>query len=218
MKRFGRIAISVGGVLVVVFLIASPAAAQNVPNTWELTAFGGGAFGGRIYQAAHTDVDVSTAGTFGARLGYNVSRAFEIEAGWNHASADLNAKPFGQRSLSGKIGTLKQDVIEASALWHWGNRRASGYMAFGLGAMLLSPDIPGVNTTSTAHFTTSLGVGGKFSFSPRVALRLDGRVRGTDTDRTMGTGVWCDSYGSCYYYSSRWYSSGELTGGLLVRF
>lgn len=218
MRRFGRIVIPAGGALVAVFLIASPAAAQNVPGTWELTAFGGGAFGGRFYQAARSDVHVSTAGTFGARLGYNVSRAFGIEAGWNHADADLDSRPFGQREPGGKIGTLKQDVIEASALWHWGNRRTSGYMAFGLGAMLLSPDISGTKTASSTRFTTSLGVGGKFSFSPRVALRLEGRVRGTDTDRTTRTGVWCDSYGSCYYYSSTWYSSAELTGGLLVRF
>ncbi|MFI5182337.1 MAG: outer membrane beta-barrel protein [Thermoanaerobaculia bacterium] len=218
MKVFCKNAMLAAGALVAATLIAIPAAAQNVPNTWELTLLGGGAFGGQIYQGGHTEVDVSTAATYGVRLGYNVSRAFEVEAGWNHASSNLDATPFGQMGLSGKIGTLKQDVIEASALWHFGSRRASGYVVVGLGAMLFSPDVPGVATSSTTRFTTSFGLGGKFSISPRVAVRIDGRFRGTDTGQTTGQGVWCDYYGYCYYYSSTWYSSGELTGGLLFRF
>lgn len=199
-------------------LVAIPASAQNVPNTWELTAFGGGAFGNHIFRGSHTDVDVSTAGTYGARLGYNLSRAFELEAGWNHANANLDADTHSSQGSHGKIGTLKQDVIEGSALWHWGTRRASGYVAVGLGAMILAPEITGVNFSNSTHFTTSFGMGGKFSFSPRVAFRVDGRFRTTQTEHTHHSDVWCDANGFCYAYSSNWYNSGELTGGLLFRF
>ena len=204
--------------LAIAVLIPVPAAAQNVPNTWELTAFGGGVFGNTIYQSAQTDVDVATAAGYGVRLGYNITPAFGVEAGWMHASSNLNATPYGPKGLSGKIGTLGQDIIEGSALWHWGSRRANGYVALGLGAFLFSPEVTGVPTSSSTRFTAWFGVGGKFSLSPRVALRVDGRLRSTDTGHTTGSGVWCDYWGYCYYYSSTWYSSGELTGGFLVRF
>lgn len=218
MKMSGRNFLPVAGALVACFLVATSAAAQNVPNTWELTALGGGVFGGQIYTSAHTDVDVATAATYGARLGYNLSPAFEIEVGWNHAKSNLNATGYGSKGLNGTIGTLGQDVIEASALWHFGNRRTSGYAVVGLGAMIFSPIITSVNVSNNTYFTTSFGMGGKFSISPRVAVRVDGRLRGTATSHTTSAGTWCDWYGFCYYYNSNWYSSGELTGGLLVRF
>jgi hypothetical protein len=210
--------LAVAASLVVALLIAVPAAAQNVPNTWELTGFGGGMFGAQIYTSPHTDVDVATAPTYGARLGYNINRAFEIELGWTQAKSNLNATGYGPKGLNGKIGTLTQDVAEASFLWHFGSRRASGYLVFGLGANIFSPHVDTVSTSTSTNFTTSFGGGGKFSLSPRVALRVEGRFRGTSTSHTTSAGTWCDWYGYCYYYTSNWYSSGEVTGGLLVRF
>ncbi len=218
MKPYSRNATAAAGALLAAVLIAVPASAQNVRDTWEVTVFGGGVFGGQIYEGGQTTVDVDTTGGYGVRLGYNITPAFEVEAGWMHSSANLDAHPFGPHGLIGNIGTLKQDVVEGSALWHWGSRRASGYVVVGLGAMIFSPDIPNATTSGSTRFTTSLGAGGKFSLSPRVAIRVDGRFRGTDTGHTTGSGVWCDYYGFCYYYSSSWYNSGELTGGLLFRF
>ena len=218
MKVLGRNAVLIAGALATLFLAAGPAAAQNVPNTWELTGFGGGMFGGQIYQSAHTTVDVNTSATYGARLGYNVTRAFEVEVGWNQAKSDLEATGYGSKGLNGKIGTLTQDVVEASALWHFGSRRVSGYVAIGFGAMIFSPNVDNVSASTSTNFTTSFGGGAKFSLTPRVALRVDGRFRGTDTSHQTGAGTWCDWYGYCYVYSSSWYSSGEVTGGLLFRF
>lgn len=218
MKRFGRITVAATGALVAAFLFAAPAAAQNVPNSWEATVFAGAEFGNQIYQGSKTNVDVSTAFTYGLRLGYNITQAFEVELGWNQASSDLDATAYGPGGRNGKIGTLKQNIYEATALWHWGNRRASGYVGLGLGAITFSPDVSGASTSTSTKFTGSFALGGKFSLSPRVALRVDGRLRGSETSHHTGAGVWCDGYGYCYGYSSTWYSSGELTGGLLVRF
>jgi hypothetical protein len=218
MKVLGRNAMIFSAALVAFFLVATPAAAQNVPNTWELTGLAGGIFGGQIYTSAHTDVDVATAFGYGARLGYNLTPAFEVEVGWLHGKSDLNATGYGSKGLNGKIGTLGQDTIEANALWHFGSRRASGYVVVGLGAMIFAPTISNVNASNSTYFTTSFGMGGKFSLSPRVALRVEGRLRGTSTSHTTSAGTWCDWYGYCYYYNSTWYSSGEATGGLLVRF
>ncbi len=218
MNRFGRILAATAGVIVGALLIAAPATAQNVPNTWEVTVLGGGEFGNQIYQGHHTDVDVATAFTYGLRLGYNITPAFEVEVGWNGSKADLNATAWGPGGQDGKIGTLRQDIYEASALWHWGSRRVSGYAGLGLGAINFSPDISGVSASSSTRFTGSFVLGGKFSLTPRVALRVEGRLRSSDTGQQTSSGGWCDYTYGCYYYSTTWYTSGEVTGGLLVRF
>ncbi len=218
MNRFDGILAAAAGVIAGALLVAAPARAQNVPNTWELTALGGGEFGNQIYEGHETDVHVSTTYTYGARLGYNITSAFEVEVGWNGSKGDLNAEAWGPHGANGKIGTLTQNIYEASALWHWGSRRASGYAGVGLGAITFSPDISGVSTTTSTRFTGSFVLGGKFSLSPRVAFRVEGRLRSSDTGVQTSSGGWCDYYYGCYYYSSSWYTSGELMGGLLVRF
>ena len=200
-------------------LVATPAAAQNVPGSWEISPFGGGNFGSHIYDSGSTVVDVSTAATYGVRLAYNFNRAMAIEFGWSHADSDLEiGSDYHSPGPRGRIGTLKTNIYEADFLYHWGSRKANGYIAMGLGATTFSPDISGFSGGGDTRFTTNFGIGGKFSFSPRVALRIDGRFRATDTDVSTGQGVWCDYYGYCYYYYTTWYNSGEVTGGLVFRF
>jgi hypothetical protein len=195
------------------------AAAQNVPNSWEITAFGGGYFGGQIYEGAKGIVDVGTAPTYGARLGYNFNRALGVEVGWSQAKPNLNAGGYyNQMGNSSKFGTLTVNTYEADVLFSYGSRRASGYFAVGLGATTLSPRIGGFGKTNETRFTSNVGLGGIFSLGPQVAIRVDGRWRFVDTENTTGAGGWCDTYYGCYYYNTTWYSSGEMTGGLLFRF
>jgi hypothetical protein len=194
------------------------AAAQNVPDSWQFTAFGGGYFGGQIYQGKNGYVDVGSAVTYGARLGYNFNRVIGVEVGWSQAKPNLNARGYYNMSgNSAKIGTLTSNVYEADILFSYGSRKANGYFAAGVGATTLSPNIAGVSTASDTRFTSNVGFGGVFSLGPQVALRVDGRWRFVDTNQTTGGSSWCDVYG-CYYYSTTWYNSGEVTGGLLFRF
>lgn len=203
---------------IIVVAAALPASAQNVPGTWELTPYGGVMFGNQIFQGGNTTVDVDTAGTFGGKLGYNLTPAFQVEFAYGHTSANLNATNYkGISGGSGKIGHLATDSFEADALWHWGSPRSSGYVVLGLGAMALAPSVDGASTSSSTRFTYSFGVGGKFAVSPSAAIRVEGRFRGTDLGTTTSSGVWCDFY-YCYAYSSTWYYSGEITGGLTFTF
>lgn len=196
-----------------------PASAQNVAGSWELTPYGGVTFGNQIYQGGQTTVDVDTAGTFGARLAYNVNRAFGVEFGYGHTTANLNATHYGGFvSGQGKIGNLKTDIFELDALFHWGSPRASGYVLLGGGAAVLSPKIDGVATSSDTRFTMSFGVGGKFAVSDTAAIRVEGRFRDTSLSNTTSAGVWCDYYGFCYAYSTSWYANGEITAGITFRF
>jgi len=196
------------------------AAAQNVPNSWEITAFGGGYFGGQIYEGAKGIVDVGTAPTYGARLGYNFNRAFGVEVGWSQAKPNLNLGSYHccASGNGGNFGTLTVNSYEADALFSYGSRKASGYFAVGLGATSMRPTIGGVSMNSNTRFTSNVGLGGKFRLGPQVAIRVDGRWRFTDTNQTTGSRGWCDPFWGCYFYSTTWYSSGELTGGLLFRF
>ncbi len=165
-----------------------------------------------------TTIDVDNAGTFGGRLGYNLTPAFGVEFGYGHTTANLNAtnyKPSG--GGSGKIGHLASDSFELDGLWHWGSPRASGYVLLGGGVMSMNPSVDGAATSSSTNFTWSLGIGGKFSITPNAAIRIEGRFRDTNLGNTTSSGVWCDYY-YCYAYSTSWYASGEITGGLTFRF
>lgn len=210
--------IILGLVLAVAALAGRPAAAQNPPRTWELTVDGGVNFGSQIFQGGNTTIDADTAGTFGGRLGYNVTRNFQAEFAYGHTTANLNAtnyKPLG--GGSGKIGHLAMDTFEGGGLWHWGSPKAAGFFVLGLGLMSLNPSVTGAATSSSSNFTYSFGVGGKFAVSENALIRVEGRFRGTDLGTTTSNGVWCDFY-YCYAYSSTWYYSGEITGGLTFRF
>jgi hypothetical protein len=220
-RRIGN-PVSLGLAVLVALLTvgAGTAAAQNVPNSWQLTAFGGGYFGGQIWEGHDGVVDVGTAPTYGARLGYNFNRAIGVEVGWSQAKPNLNLGGYYCCGMgnSGKIGTLTVNTYEADVLFSYGSRKASGYFAVGLGATSLSPKISGVSTSTDTRFTSNVGLGGIFSLGPQVALRVDGRWRFVDTENTTGAGGWCDYYYGCYYYTTTWYSSGEITGGVLFRF
>ena len=197
---------------------ALPASAQNVPGTWELTPYGGVMFGQQIYQSGTTTVDVDNAGTFGGRLGYNLTPAFGAEFGYGHTSGNLNATNYkGIPSGSGKIGHLAMDSFELDGLWHWGTQRSSGYVLLGGGVMALNPSVEGAATSSSTRFTWSFGLGGKFSITPNAAIRIEGRFRDTSLSNTTSSGVWCDYY-YCYGYSTSWYANGEITGGVTFRF
>ena len=197
---------------------ALPASAQNAPGTWELTPYGGVMFGQQIYQGGSTTIDADNAGTFGGRLGYNLTPAFTAEFAYGHATSNLEAtnyKPLG--GGSGKIGHLASDSFELEGLWHWGSPRANGYFLLGGGAMMMNPSVDGVATSSSTYFTWSLGIGGKWSVSESAAIRIEGRFRDTNLGNTTSSGVWCDFY-YCYGYSTSWYANGEITGGITFRF
>ncbi|HTS03324.1 MAG TPA: outer membrane beta-barrel protein [Thermoanaerobaculia bacterium] len=217
--RFGVLAASL-----VFATVALPAAAQDRSGTFEISPFGGGYFGTTIYDAGHGHVDVGSDWAYGARLAYNVNRVFGVEFDWTHAAADLDAhnlssKPgFPAIPSNGNIGRLTEDVYEANAILTWGHRRALGYFGIGGGAAVLRNEFNGVGSTSDTRFTGNMSLGFKGFVTPRFGFRIDGRWRYVDTNHTTNNGTYCDYYGYCYYYHTTWYSSGELTGGLIFAF
>jgi len=203
---------------------AGTAAAQDRSGTFEISPFGGGYFGGTLFDAGHAHVDVESDWAYGARLAYNVNRVFGVEFDWTHSRADLDAHDFHNVAgyppypMNGRIGSLTQDIYEASAIFTWGKRRALGYFGVGGGLAVLKTDFNNVGSTSDTHFTGNMSLGFKGFVTPRFGFRIDGRWRYIDTNHQTSNGTWCDYYGYCYYYHSTWYTNGELTGGLIFAF
>jgi len=228
MRRFPVFAAFVGAFL----MLAPPAVAQDRAGTWEISPFAGGYFGGRLYGNYTVPFSSGTVSNvrflepdddlaYGARLAYNVTRHFGIEVDWTSSRADLRyPNSFG--AVGGvvirnfKVGTLRQNVYEANALFNFGRRRVIGYVGIGAGSAVEKRDIAGVNPAATGRFTANLSVGGKFFFVPRVGLRIDGRYRAIDLRSDDGTS--CDHNIFCDNRRGNWSYNGEVTGGLVFAF
>lgn len=222
-----------------VLTLAAPAFAQDRTGTWEISPFAGGFLGGRLYGSSGSvgaasgspgnPLLASSSNDFlredddlayGARLAYNVTRHFGIEVDWTSSRTDLRTPNFfGFVSRDLKVGTLRQDIYEANALFNFGRRRAIGYVVVGAGSAVERRDIPGVNPQATGHFTASLGVGGKFFFTPRIGLRIEGRYRAIDLTDSSDDMFDCNHNGSCTdRRRANWSYNAEATGGLVVAF
>jgi hypothetical protein len=156
---------------------------------------------------------------YGARLTYNVTRHFGFEVDWTSSRTDLRApNVFGSLPRHLKVGTLRQNVYEGNALFNFGRRRAVGYFGIGAGTAVLKREVPGIDPSQSGRFTANVSVGGKFFFTPRVGLRIDGRYRAIDlrSDRDSFSSS-CDRDDFCRDRRN-WSYNGEVTGGLVFAF
>jgi Outer membrane protein beta-barrel domain len=210
-------------------IIAGNADAQDRTGTVEITPFGGGYFGGRLYQGSNAifsrDVDVQSAGTYGIRVGVNANRWLGIEAGFATARADIEGRGsaadpglFGNRN---KLGTLDVKQYELNGVLNFGRRRAIPYFTIGAGATTFRARVPGVDVSEDTRFTANMGLGVKVFFNPHVALRFEGRGRTAlvdDSNRCSDRYSGCDGYYDSNNSDRRWYTSGEVTGGITAAF
>ena len=229
MRRFLVFAAFAGAIL----MLAPRAVAQDRTGTWEISPFAGGFLGGRLYGSEGLTPGAGDPSNrayliedddllYGARLAYNVTRHFGIEFDWTSSRADLRS-PDTFFAVGGafvrrpEVGSFRQNIYEANALFNFGRRRAIGYVGIGAGSAVEKRDIAGVNPAATGHFTANLSVGGKFFFVPRVGLRIDGRYRAIDL--TNDEDFNCDHNGFCSDRRQRnWSYNGEVTGGLVFAF
>ena len=91
-------------------------------------------------------------------------------------------------------------------------------MVLGIGATTFQPEIAGVETHLSTYVSGSAGIGGKMWLGKTFGLRAEGRWRWVSTGHTTDAGVWCDSFGICYGYSTSIYGHPDVTGGVTVRF
>jgi len=212
-----------------ILTLALPAFAQDRTGTWEISPFAGAFLGGRLYGNYTVPFSSGTVNNvrfleedddlaYGARLAYNVTRHFGFEVDWTSSRADLRSPNFfGSTPRHLRVGTFRQNVYEANAIFNFGRRHVIGYVGIGAGSAVEKRDIAGINPAATGRFTANLSVGGKFFFVPRVGLRIDGRYRAIDL-RSDGDGSSCDHNFFCDDRRGNWSYNGEVTGGLVFAF
>jgi opacity protein-like surface antigen len=210
---------------------ALPAAAQDRRGTTELTLFGGGEFGERLYAGTNDvfdrDVDVRDAGTYGLRVGYNITKLFEVEASASRTEADIRElRSFYDRAdprYRSKIGTTDSRHFDLNLTVNFGRRHVQPYVTAGVGANWLEVRAAGVGSDTSTHFAANLGAGVKLWVTPRFGFRLEARGRSSylnDNGCRSHTTNHDDGCDDRFDRSSdrRWYTSSELTGGLTFAF
>lgn len=213
------------------FLAAPAALAQHRGGTVELTPFAGASFGGRLYPGSNAifgqTVDVSDEPTYGLRLGFNMNKwlGFEIGASRTEAHFERGHRDgglFGDRSQ--RLGDLELRQLEGTLNVNLGRRRVVPYLAIGGGATQFRADVPGYGRDTDTRFTAVFGGGLKFWVTPRFAFRLDARGRSAYVDDSEDCFFEEDDFDFCDDRrfddddDRRWYTSGEVTGGLTIAF
>jgi outer membrane protein with beta-barrel domain len=189
---------------------------------FAITAEAGGYFASQLYNVAGANLHFGDAFTYGGRLLYTPAPHFGIEVGYMYASSDVTSDVAIGGAPSKDLGSLGLNEIDLNGLFGGGNGKLYGYFTLGLGMTIIdpkvNPDLGADNVASSTKFAWNLGGGGFFMFNPKVGLRVDGRFRTIDTNKNTGSGSYCYPYYGCYSYATTWYNSGELTGGITVRF
>lgn len=219
--RMGVWAACIGAIIALA--AASTASAQSYgyskASAADLTVYGGGYFGGDIYTGTYSglsrDVNVDDDWTYGGRLEYVFSGMVGLEGGYGHSEAGLNLGA-GAGQLPQNIGNLTENRYELNINFYTNPGPVQGYFTLGGGATDYKANFENGQSASDTKFTSNIGLGIKFSSSQKVALRIDGRWRYTDTN-IGGSSYYCDFYGFCYTYDNSYYGSGELTGGITYR-
>lgn len=192
--------------------------------SWELTAFNGYYIASDLYTAigSGASVGLDNSYMYGGRLGFYPNPRGGIEFAYTRAGSDLTTRnTLGGFAPGGALGRLNLDSWDVNFIMqqeNMANPRVTGFFALGFGWTMTSPDynLPAAvgQPDGESFFNWSMGLGTKVGMGSKLALRLEGRWRITDTNITTSSGVYCDYWGYCYSYASDWYSSGELTAGL----
>lgn len=202
-------------VAVLMVIGAAPAVAQGVPGNIELTPTVGFWFGDTLTRnvtgAFPFDVTIDDAPAYGLRLAYRFTRNWALEGSVFRERADLVT---GRRELFGgqsKLGTIDLTTAQIGFEGSFGRSRVVPFLAGGIGAMNLSPNIE--NLSGDTRFTANFGGGLKFFFTQDVALRFDWRGHGVKVGDTRYS---CDWWGECDYEG--WISFTEVGLGLQFSF
>jgi hypothetical protein len=192
--------------------VSSTALAQG---KGEITGFAGYAFGGKIGLATG-DLKVVDSEMYGAILGLFVRPGYAVELSWNYQPTELEWRPLvGERE---RIG-LDVHYFQIGGLRQVDSGNAHPFLKFTLGATYYNPAndlLNDVNLSSEWRFSFTLGLGAKYFFNPRVALRLQGDLVGTFLN-TSG-GMFCGFGGCSLGLFGSGVISGDVTGGLSIAF
>ena len=205
-----RISILASALLLLVLSAATPAEAQ-ISDRVEFSAFAGYRFGGDFYEiASGRPVDTDGAPTFGFTVNIPFTRETQIEALVTHQQARFTL-PASLDTPEARF-RVTVDHYQVGGLTELGGVRARPYLTGSLG--LTRYEASGDNEL---RFSGSAGGGVKLFPSPRIGVRLDGRVFATLVDANFDT-LACGA-ALCLGSIDAWLVwQAEFTAGVVVRF
>ncbi|MDQ2869426.1 MAG: porin family protein [Acidobacteriota bacterium] len=215
--------------VLVLIISAATGLAQSRSNVVEINPFGGYLFGGKFSRGTNalftSDVDVDDHATFGGRIGFLVTRSFELELQYSRTETFFVTHDGGALFGPGsrRLGDLDIDYYLGYMTFNFGhNPRLTPYVSLGAGAARLDPHVAGSSAGSENKFTASAAVGLKTMFTPNFGMRFDGRYYGTrvrnGNDRNGRNGR-CDSFfDDCNSDRRDWLTNGDVNGGFVFAF
>ena len=190
--------------------VARVAEGQTVDRV-EVTAFGGYRFGGEFYEiVSGRPVDTDGAPSFGVVLNIPFTRETQIEALITHQQARFTVP--GAEGLEGARFRVTVDHYQLGGLTELAPGRARPFLTGSLGLTRYE-----ASGDHELRFSASAGGGVKLFPTPRLGVRLDGRVFATLVDADAD--VLACSPGVCVGSISAWLVwQAEFTSGVVVRF
>jgi opacity protein-like surface antigen len=209
-------------VLLTAAFLALSASHASALERLEITPFGGWYIASDLYTYGGAQIGINNSVIYGGRVGLFPNARFGIEGSYSRAESDLSIQKTSLGFPSNTpLGSLLVEQWDGNLVFtqeHMGNPNATGFFTIGAGATNFSVDQRTASGDGTrSQFAWNFGIGTKIDMSEKIALRIDGRYRMTDTNISTDSGVYCDYYGYCYSYSSSWYGSGEISAGLSYR-
>jgi hypothetical protein len=152
----------------------------------------------RVEPGAEVEFDEDLG--IGLVLGMPIAPDFRLEIIYGHNEMELTADAPGEALLA----RLEQQYFHVGGLWELSGGPEGGFATASIGIVQLDPGGPGHYSSETLP-SFSLGGGGKFFFSDRAGLRVEGRLLGH-----VGAGsMFCSSAAGCL---------GRASGSLLLQF
>ncbi len=212
-KHASRHSLRAAGLLAALLVPQLTVRAQEA-GPFEVTVLGGAFFGSRVLTLPAQEVRISNSGGWGVMAAWAPGPSFRLEASWSHAATDLMSRDPSVNGSYEEIGTVDTDAWDLDAVYDFGGKATRGCVGLGLGAMQISPVIGSLSDSET-RFAVNVTAGIRQWFGPHFAIRIDGRYRWRDGKTRIGT-IICD--GDCKPFTTNWYSSAQLTGGVTYRF
>jgi opacity protein-like surface antigen len=215
--------------LAVTLFSVSAASAQWRQNSVEINPFGGYLFGGKFARGTNalftSDVDVDDHITYGGRLGFHVTRSFELEFQYSRTETAFVTHDGGTLFGPGsqRLGDLDIDYYLGYMTFNFGHsQRFVPYVSLGAGIARLDPHVTGSFATKENKFTASVAAGARTMFNPHFGLRFDGRYYATrlrNSDDGNGRNGRCDTFfDDCNGNRRDWLTNGDVNGGFVFAF
>jgi opacity protein-like surface antigen len=199
---------------------------------WEVTPFAGYYIASDIWNSYPSgnsnqgSVELTNSFMWGGKLTGFMPRG-GLEFSYTRAGSDAKLKQPQPGQPRAGIGRLNHDTYDINFIGFepTGNPRVQPFGEIGFGFTVTHPEIDsdfqipsGNKAESNTLFNFNFGLGTRVEMNEKIAMRFEGRWRITDTNISTSSGLWCDPFGYCYSYSSQWYNSGELIGGISYSF